>query len=180
VTQSAHGRRMTAMIDIGNGLAIDRETAEMVVVDRARLESGLARSSDPCDRAVAAMVTGCTGAARKELEGTAPSLRRNALLAEVSRLEGDPDGAVNLLEQVLDSYEPQGLRLAVVLQHLAKAEYASGRHADAVAHLNEALALRRELGAPPDQVASTELMLDIALATRRPHSDREGKATGDG
>lgn len=169
------------MIHIGNGLAIDTATAEMVIVDRARLESELGHSTDPCDRAVAAMVTGCTQAARKALEATAPSLRRNALLAEVARLEGDPDRAVDLLQDVLDSYEPLGLRLAVILQHLAKAEHASGRHADAVAHLNEALLLRRELGAPPDQVASTELMLRIAiLAFQRPRTDCGGDSPLDG
>lgn len=156
------------MIHIGSGLAIDTETAEMVVVDRTRLESELGHSPDPCDRAVAAMVTGCTQAARQELEGAALSLRRDALLAEVARLEGDPDGAVDLLQELLDSHEPEGPRRAVILQHLAKAEHAGGRHADAVAHLNEALVLRRELGAPANQVASTELMLRIAnLAVQR-------------
>ena len=36
------------------------------------------------------------------------------------------------------NYQPQGLRLAVVLQHLGKAEHAAGRQEDAVAHLSEA------------------------------------------
>ncbi len=126
------------MIELGSGLAIDTVTAEMVVVDRARLDEEFGTSLDPCDRAVVAMVTGKPEVARSVLLTAAASLRRDALSAEVARLEGDAEGAVALLKTVLHHYQPQGLRLAVVLQHLGKAEHAAGRQEDAVAHLSEA------------------------------------------
>ncbi len=150
------------MIDIGFGLGIDEATGEMVVVHADVVDAELARSDDPCDRAVAALVTGRPGGAARELDAAPRGFRRDVLRGELARITGRPHDSVTAFVDVLRDYAPQGLRRAMVLQHLGKAEHAAGRQRDATTHLGEALKLRLNGHAPEDQVASSRAMLEVA------------------
>lgn len=83
-------------------------------------------------------------------------------LADVLALGGDPDGAVALASALLDDPDalPDDLE-DFVHQHLAKALIEAGRHADAITHLERALALRETKG-DPELLASTRATLEAA------------------
>lgn len=148
-------------IDIGSGLGIDELSGEMTVIDPSRVDTDLANSPDPCNRAVAALVRGDFDQASAELDAAPPTFRRAMLRGEHSRLTGHADRAIDIFTKLLWEYSPDGLRRAVLLQHLAKAENTSGNQPAASQHLEEVLGLRLQYRAPPDQIASTRLMLEI-------------------
>lgn len=174
------------VIDIGQGLGIDEDTLATVVLDVDVVRRELEQSEDPADRVVAALATGDTARAATELSAIeSPGFRITALHAELAQAEGRYADAIATYELMLAELQPDApvphgpsrhdsdrrdARRATVLQHLGKAQWRAGDGAAAVRHLQAALQLRRTIGAPRDQLQSSQLALDHALALRRRQS----------
>ncbi|GAB3568373.1 tetratricopeptide repeat protein [Spelaeicoccus albus] len=149
-------------INIGSGLGIDEHSGEMIIVNRSRVEAELAHSPDHCNRAVAALVDGDLDVAATELDAAPQNFRRDVLRGELARCAGHPEQAIVIFTDLFQIHTPKGLRRAMLIQHLAKAEYAAGDRHMALAHLEEALELRLRDQAPAEQIESSKLMLKIA------------------
>ncbi len=98
------------------------------------------------------------GGTRKDL------LRARILHASVQQVRGAYAAALQELSTCIDEAEGQGwpALAAFAYQHRGKVSYDAQDYASARADFRRALALRQELNAPEDQLASTELALDAA------------------
>lgn len=131
------------VLDIGLGLT----SAEMVVIDAARVRDELAMSTDHVDRAVAAMAAKDFAGAARKLDLSPAGFRRDAMRRELARLEGRYDAAIACSTHLLEVPGVTGLRRAVLLQHLGKAELGRGLIRRPTDDLSAALELRQSLGA---------------------------------
>ncbi|MBO1753956.1 tetratricopeptide repeat protein [Allobranchiibius sp. CTAmp26] len=157
------------VIDIGQGLGIDEETLTTVVIDAHVVRRELIESSDPADRIVAALAMGQASLAASMLDSLEDrGFRATALRAELAQVQGRYVDATRIYTELLRDSELSDGRRAMALQHLGKAQLRSGHTQGAAASLSAALDLRRAIGAPPDQIRSSEVALAHVLERRRP------------
>ncbi|NYJ76071.1 tetratricopeptide repeat protein [Allobranchiibius huperziae] len=149
------------VIDIGQGLGIDEDTLTTVVIDARVVRRELVGSSDPADRVVAALAMGDVPLAASLLHSMDDDrgFRATALRAELAQAQGKHADAVRIYSGLLRDDTLSDIRRATALQHLGKAQLRAGHVHGARRSLRAALDLRRRIGAPPDQIRSSELAL---------------------
>jgi predicted Zn-dependent protease len=151
----------------GPGWQINGGTLLAEITDLESFRAG--HATDRCVEVLAALFQRDAPGARRALEpllaASPDDIRLLALEADIWRDEGRFDEAADRYRRLIWGCD-RPAQQATLTQHLGKVHFAARQFGDAVECFRRALAIREELGAPDDLVASSRRAVARAEAVR--------------